>query len=190
MLPWRSFLRLGVAIRFPPLCHPPVQQPQVPTSPNPQPRSHPPAQQHTRTQVSAAAPVLLLLAAAAAEDIGVFAEPEISITTLSAETPFLVVASDGLWEFISSQRAVDIVSGPHPAEAAQACMLPHLMTAAAAASQRPPGGTSMYAFSFVELSSYRRSTSVTIPTMPPRPWLPRPTSSGSRRRPEQTTSLW
>eukprot|EP00887_Chlorella_sp_A99_P007620 scaffold20.g7620.t1 len=58
---------------------------------------------------------------AAAEEIGVCAEPEISTTRLGADTPFAVVATDGVWEFISSQRAVDIVQNhDSPFDAAKA----------------------------------------------------------------------
>jgi cGMP-dependent protein kinase 2 len=56
-----------------------------------------------------------------AESIGVFAEPEITEIQISNQMPFVILASDGIWEFVSSQRAVDIVAGcTDPAEAAQA----------------------------------------------------------------------
>jgi serine/threonine protein phosphatase PrpC len=56
-----------------------------------------------------------------AESIGVFAEPEITEIEINSNMPFLIMASDGIWEFVSSQRAVDIVAGcKDPAEAAQA----------------------------------------------------------------------
>ena len=48
--------------------------------------------------------------AAAAEDIGVIADPEITMVKLQADQPFAILATDGVWEFISSQKAVDIVS--------------------------------------------------------------------------------
>ncbi len=51
---------------------------------------------------------------AAAESIGVIADPEISATRLAHHHAFMVLASDGVWEFISSQKAVDIVSVPVP----------------------------------------------------------------------------
>jgi CRP-like cAMP-binding protein len=47
---------------------------------------------------------------ATAERIGVFAEPEVVSKTLHSEHPFLVIASDGVWEFLSSQSVVDMVS--------------------------------------------------------------------------------
>ena len=47
----------------------------------------------------------------AAERIGVFAEPEIMIRQLTRTNPFLVLASDGVWEFLSSQSVVDMVRG-------------------------------------------------------------------------------
>lgn len=49
---------------------------------------------------------------AAAESVGVFAEPEISQVALGSDDAFLMFASDGVWEFMSSQEAVDIV-GAH-----------------------------------------------------------------------------
>ncbi|GAB4819083.1 hypothetical protein N2152v2_006129 [Parachlorella kessleri] len=56
-----------------------------------------------------------------AEDIGVIADPEITIVKLQADQPFAILATDGVWEFISSQKAVDIVSRcSSPYEAAKA----------------------------------------------------------------------
>lgn len=46
---------------------------------------------------------------AAAERIGVFAEPELEFRHLGPNDAFLVIASDGVFEFISSQRVVDMV---------------------------------------------------------------------------------
>jgi serine/threonine protein phosphatase PrpC len=46
----------------------------------------------------------------AAERIGVFAEPELEFRYLGANDSFLIIASDGVFEFISSQHVVDMVS--------------------------------------------------------------------------------
>jgi cGMP-dependent protein kinase 2 len=46
----------------------------------------------------------------AAEDIGVIADPEMSVTQLGPQHRAVIVATDGVWEFISSQKAVDMVS--------------------------------------------------------------------------------
>ncbi|CAM9236093.1 unnamed protein product [Scytosiphon promiscuus] len=46
----------------------------------------------------------------AVKSIGVVAEPEITTHTIEAGDKFIVLASDGVWEFISSQEAVDIVN--------------------------------------------------------------------------------
>jgi serine/threonine protein phosphatase PrpC len=39
----------------------------------------------------------------------VFAEPELERRQLAASTPFLVIASDGVFEFLPSQSVVDMV---------------------------------------------------------------------------------
>ena len=58
---------------------------------------------------------------ATAEAIGVFAEPEVLVKRLTARNPFLILASDGVWEFLSSQSVVDMVSKyDDPLEAAMA----------------------------------------------------------------------
>ncbi|CAI0390200.1 unnamed protein product [Linum tenue] len=44
-----------------------------------------------------------------AETIGVVANPEIVVMELSAQHPFFVIASDGVFEFLSSQTVVDMV---------------------------------------------------------------------------------
>ncbi len=46
----------------------------------------------------------------AAETVGVFAEPELSEVELSAADKFAIWASDGVWEFMTSQEVVDIVT--------------------------------------------------------------------------------
>eukprot|EP00195_Chlamydomonas_chlamydogama_P010756 CAMPEP_0202906016 /NCGR_PEP_ID=MMETSP1392-20130828/37031_1 /ASSEMBLY_ACC=CAM_ASM_000868 /TAXON_ID=225041 /ORGANISM="Chlamydomonas chlamydogama, Strain SAG 11-48b" /LENGTH=1079 /DNA_ID=CAMNT_0049594355 /DNA_START=194 /DNA_END=3430 /DNA_ORIENTATION=- len=46
----------------------------------------------------------------AAERIGVFAEPEVVAKQLTSANPFIVLASDGVWEFLPSQSVVDMVS--------------------------------------------------------------------------------
>ncbi|CAM9104447.1 unnamed protein product [Phaeothamnion confervicola] len=47
----------------------------------------------------------------AVKPIGVIAEPEVTTRQLTAADEFMVLASDGVWEFLSSQEVVDIVSG-------------------------------------------------------------------------------
>ena len=46
---------------------------------------------------------------AAAEAIGVVADPEIASGSVSADTPFIVLASDGVFEFMQDQTVVDLV---------------------------------------------------------------------------------
>ncbi|CAN8271052.1 unnamed protein product [Cochlearia groenlandica] len=45
-----------------------------------------------------------------AETIGVVANPEIAVVELSPDNPFFVIASDGVFEFISSQTVVDMIA--------------------------------------------------------------------------------
>lgn len=45
-----------------------------------------------------------------AEKIGVVADPEVSTVQLTSNHPFFVVASDGVFEFLSSQTVVDMVN--------------------------------------------------------------------------------
>lgn len=56
----------------------------------------------------------------AAETVGVFAEPELSEVELSSADKFAIWASDGVWEFMTSQEVVDIVAS-HMDEGPQAC---------------------------------------------------------------------
>lgn len=48
----------------------------------------------------------------AAESVGVWAEPEISTTKLTAQDKFLILATDGVWEFMSSDEVIQII-GKH-----------------------------------------------------------------------------
>jgi len=41
--------------------------------------------------------------------VGVIAEPVVRTYTLEEEDEFIIIASDGVWEFISSEEAVQIV---------------------------------------------------------------------------------
>jgi serine/threonine protein phosphatase PrpC len=45
-----------------------------------------------------------------AEQIGVIADPELTTVELDGSHKFAILATDGLWEFVSSQHAVDIVA--------------------------------------------------------------------------------
>eukprot|EP00955_Chlamydomonas_euryale_P083991 363911-Chlamydomonas_euryale.AAC.1 len=45
-----------------------------------------------------------------AHQVGVSSEPEVSVTELDLTHKFIILASDGVWEFITSQEAVDIVA--------------------------------------------------------------------------------
>jgi serine/threonine protein phosphatase PrpC len=47
----------------------------------------------------------------AAEEIGVVAVPEVLVMQLSSKHPFFVIASDGVFEFLTSQTVVDMVRG-------------------------------------------------------------------------------
>jgi serine/threonine protein phosphatase PrpC len=47
----------------------------------------------------------------AAKKVGVIADPEVKIFDLNSNDLFLILATDGVWEFISNQEAADIVWG-------------------------------------------------------------------------------
>ena len=49
----------------------------------------------------------------AAESVGVFSKPEMQEFQLDSKLAFIIVASDGVWEFISSEEAVELVSQSH-----------------------------------------------------------------------------
>jgi cGMP-dependent protein kinase 2 len=50
---------------------------------------------------------------AAAESIGVIAEPEVVSEMISGDkTPYLVLASDGIFEFMQNQTVVNLVGIP------------------------------------------------------------------------------
>ena len=46
----------------------------------------------------------------AVEGVGVIADPVVTSHTLAPEDDFLIIATDGVWEFISSEEAVQIIS--------------------------------------------------------------------------------
>ena len=46
----------------------------------------------------------------ALKDVGVIAEPVVTTYDVTPEDDFLVLATDGVWEFLSSQQAVAIVA--------------------------------------------------------------------------------
>ena len=45
-----------------------------------------------------------------AESLGVYAKPELKTLTLDSSHKFIIVASDGVWEFLTSQTVVDMVN--------------------------------------------------------------------------------
>ncbi len=53
-----------------------------------------------------------------AEEIGVIGTPEVSSLAIKDDTAFFVIASDGVWEFLTSQAVVDMVRPfvPKPGE--------------------------------------------------------------------------
>jgi serine/threonine protein phosphatase PrpC len=70
-----------------------------------------------------AIPVTRSIGDAIAESIGVKSEPEILQKTLTGMDKFLIIATHGVWEFITPQVAVDIVGQySDPLEGAQALM--------------------------------------------------------------------
>jgi len=59
----------------------------------------------------------------AVTDVGVVAEPVVTSHEINEEDDFLILASDGVWEFISSEEAVDIVSKNLSKGSTRACQL-------------------------------------------------------------------
>lgn len=53
--------------------------------------------------------------------VGVIPDPDVSAFTLSSDDMFFTVCTDGVWEFVSSQEAVDIVCKHPRAKVQQAC---------------------------------------------------------------------
>ena len=53
--------------------------------------------------------------------VGVISEPDIGFHRGSNSDKFLIIASDGLWEFISSQEAVEMVAANLGAPNEQIC---------------------------------------------------------------------
>lgn len=53
--------------------------------------------------------------------VGVIAEPEVLHTTLGEDCDFIVLASDGVWEFIDSQEACDMISSQRNKPANEVC---------------------------------------------------------------------
>ena len=63
-----------------------------------------------------------------AKSIGIIAEPEIQLVEVGEKDQFVIVASDGVWDFISSREAVKIVDAAwrkHCSAATAAKMLVH-----------------------------------------------------------------
>lgn len=52
---------------------------------------------------------------------GIVSDPEIVVRNIQAEDKFLILATDGIWEFISSQEAVDIVKDVWTYGKSEAC---------------------------------------------------------------------
>jgi serine/threonine protein phosphatase PrpC len=55
--------------------------------------------------------------------VGVIAEPVVTQQELKPDDDLLILASDGVWEFISSEEAVDIVGKNIEKGASKACQL-------------------------------------------------------------------
>ena len=66
----------------------------------------------------------------AVAQVGVIAEPVVTTHTVVPEDEFMIIASDGVWEFLSSAEAVKIVGDNLSRGASKACQA--LIEAAAA----------------------------------------------------------
>jgi len=97
---------------------------------------------------------------AVAETIGVFAKPEMSSIRIAKEHVFLILATDGIWEFISSQKAVDIVAEcDHPEEAANALVSAAYKTWLQRETRTDDISVIVCFFSFAEEESVSQSSS-------------------------------
>jgi len=54
------------------------------------------------------------------QSVGVVSIPDVKVLTMTKDWRFMLICSDGVWEFLTSQQAVDIVSKYAPAQAQQA----------------------------------------------------------------------
>ena len=48
--------------------------------------------------------------------VGVTTQPEVKVVELTPNDSFIVLASDGVWEFISNQEVVDIIADARTVE--------------------------------------------------------------------------
>ena len=48
-----------------------------------------------------------------AKKVGVYAEPEVKIFPFKEEDKFIIIASDGLWEYVTNEEVVEIVGKFH-----------------------------------------------------------------------------
>ena len=44
------------------------------------------------------------------ESLGVYAEPELTTHQMVKEDEYIVVASDGIWEFMTNQQCLDLIT--------------------------------------------------------------------------------
>lgn len=58
-----------------------------------------------------------------ATSIGVIASPDVTAVSLSSGNAFVILASDGIWEFVSEQEAADLVRSYGPSEQAAAALV-------------------------------------------------------------------
>eukprot|EP00967_Tisochrysis_lutea_P128931 scaffold221225_cov22-Tisochrysis_lutea.AAC.1 len=66
----------------------------------------------------ASAPYFLFRPSPPHRRVGVSSEPDHSVIDLTEQDRFIILASDGVWEFITSKEAVDIVAQCDGAEEA------------------------------------------------------------------------
>lgn len=92
------------------------------------------------------------------KDFGLISEPEITHTSISSRDQFAILATDGVWDVISNEEAVDIVGSVGQLQRAESAK--RLVESAACAWKRKGRGAVMDDISAVCLFFHRSTVAV------------------------------